>query len=119
MLRDALQFFRLAVDRQPLERMLLEHAEQVGQARRMIEMGVRQKEIGLVGLQISPQAKHARPRVQHDAALRQQQTRRLPPLGRMIAARAEEKEFHGRKSALRMAVFQPPELPTFKCRRPA
>ena len=32
----------------------------------------------------------ARAGVEHDAALRQQQARRLPPLVRMIAGRAEE-----------------------------
>ena len=94
MLLDRRQLFRQPVDRDPLQRMNVHHAEKVRQPDDVVQMGVGEKDIQFGRFQILARPIGGRPGVQHHAALRQQQARRLPPIVRMVAGRAEEEESH-------------------------
>jgi hypothetical protein len=57
-------------------------------------MGMRKKNIQLGGAKPVADAKHARPRVEHDPLLRQHKASGLPPRIGVVAGRAEEVELH-------------------------
>ena len=77
------------------------HAEQVGQPDDVIEMGVGEEDVEFRRGQIFAGPIDGRSGVEHHAALRQQQARRLPPVVGMIAGGAEEDEPHERVEWLR------------------
>ena len=90
MLLDRPKVLRQPVERDPPQRMDLVHAEQEGQPDDVVEVGVGDEDIQFGRGEVFRGAIDARAGVEHDAALGQQQARRLPPLVRMIAGRAEK-----------------------------
>jgi hypothetical protein len=93
---DGRQLVRQRVERNPMQRMDPRNAEQKSQSDDVVQVGVGQKDIEVRGLEILACPIGGGPGVQHHAALRQQQARRLPPVVRMVAGCAEQKESHGR-----------------------
>jgi hypothetical protein len=75
--------------------------EEISEPGDVIEMGVRKKDIQMVGLEMLAEAVHAGASIEQDANFWQHQASRLPPRGRKIPAGSEENELHGDRFQLR------------------
>ena len=75
--------------------------DQVRQPGDVIEVGVREKDIQPVGLQMLAEPAHAGAGIEHDADFRQHQAGRVTPAGGKIAAGSEQDELHGRQTPRR------------------
>ena len=78
-----------------LEGLLKTCAEDKRQAGHMIQVRMREQNIERLRGQEIANAEKAGTRIQHNAHFGQHQAGRVPPLARMIAAGAQEEQFHG------------------------
>src|SRR5262249_39649887 len=98
MLADRREFLCCSMHDDPLQRLLPRRAEQKRQSDNMVEVGVRQQNVERVGGEVLTNSEKSGPRVEYDSLRRQHQAGRMSPLVRVIAARAEQEQFHGRAS---------------------
>jgi hypothetical protein len=88
MLAHGGKLFRPCVDGGVLEHMRRDGREHVRQTDYVVEMGMSQKNVEVISLQVVAEADDAAARVEHDTDLRQQQASGLPRGGRIVAAGA-------------------------------
>src|SRR5881394_245327 len=89
------QLHRLAVHRDPLDRLLPLGAKHERQPDDVIEMRVREQDVERRRRDMLPDAEKAGPGIEDNAGFRQHQARRMPPFRRMIPARSKQEQFHG------------------------